>query len=148
MTSETAPDSTKAYENLLSDGWQHLPSHGFVALVGPFWWRIVDDKVEMAVQTDARHENQSGVVQGGMFATLADRAMGFTCRHLHPTVSQATIGLDTRYMAPAPIGSFLIAKCEVSKVTRNLAFTSATLYADDVLVATATAIFKRKPAKQ
>jgi acyl-coenzyme A thioesterase PaaI-like protein len=76
MTTKAAADKLK------SDGWKIVDTSGFLHLVGPLWQRLVDGKHEYALITEDRHHNRSGLVQGGVLMTFADRTCGITARHV------------------------------------------------------------------
>src|ERR1044072_3288064 len=69
-----------AAEKLASLGWNKVEATGFIALVGPLWHRVVDGLHEYALQTEDKHHNRRGVVQGGVLMTFADRTCGMTGR--------------------------------------------------------------------
>jgi hypothetical protein len=71
-------------------GWQRSTEVGFHELVGPIWKRPCGDGDRYAFLTEAKHHNRSGVVQGGMLMTFADRAMSRTCWYANGR--QARIG--------------------------------------------------------
>jgi uncharacterized protein (TIGR00369 family) len=129
-------------DDLRAGGWRPLEADGFIAYVGPFWVKHEDNVLEMGFIADARHENRRGVVQGGMLATLADRAMGLAIRLENEGAPQTTIQLDIHYVDSARIGEFIKARCRVVRKTRHVLFVDADLLAGDRLVATAKGIWK------
>ena len=62
--------------DMRKQGWSEMPDDGFLALVGPLWHKETEEGTIYAILTGAKHRNRSGVVQGGLICTLADRAMG------------------------------------------------------------------------
>lgn len=62
--------------------------------------------------------NTFGVGHGGIVFTLADMAFGFTCNAFGERAMTASAAID--YLAPAPVGSRLIADArEVARQGRN-----------------------------
>ena len=61
-----------------------------------------DGRVRLALETDASHHNEVGIVHGGIAALLLDGAMGRCVgRTLAPGESCATVQLSVQYLAPA-----------------------------------------------
>lgn len=127
---------------LEGSGWRPLETDGFVNHVGPFWLRTDDGTARVGFIADDRHRNRGGNVQGGMIATLADRAMGQTARMTHGNQAQVTIQLDLHYIDAARIGDFIEARCRVMKQARHIAFIEAEIYSSGRLAATARGIWK------
>lgn len=127
---------------LLASGWRQVDSDGFIELVGPFWFRDDQPDFRMAFVAGAKHRNRRGVVQGGMLATLADRAMGQAGRLANGDRAQATIQLDLHYIDAVQLGEFVEARCGVVRCTRSVIFIEADILADQRLVAKATGIWK------
>lgn len=127
---------------LREDGWRHLEASGFIAHVGPFWVKTENGVVHMGFLADERHRNRRSIVQGGMLATLADRAMGLAVRLNNEGAPQTTIQLDIHYVDAAKIGEFIEARCRVVRRTKHVLFVDADLVAGDRLVATAKGIWK------
>jgi uncharacterized protein (TIGR00369 family) len=134
-TSPTAMELEKA-------GWQQLETDGFANHVGPFWLRTDDGTARLGFVADDRHRNRGGNVQGGMIATLADRAMGQTARMANGNQAQVTIQLDLHYISAARIGDFVEARCRVIKQARHIAFMEAEIHSSGRLAATARGIWK------
>ncbi|WP_201839973.1 PaaI family thioesterase [Microvirga zambiensis] len=126
-----------------ADGWIRHVDDGFIEWVGPIWEKRDESGLRFGFLADARHRNRSGVVQGGMLATLADRAMGVTARGGEDH-RQATIQLSLAYVASAAIGEFVEARCEIIRRTRSVIFMSATLASNGRIVATASGVWKIK----
>jgi uncharacterized protein (TIGR00369 family) len=129
-------------DSLKENGWRVLEADGFIAHVGPFWVKTEGGAVQMGFVADERHKNRRGIVQGGMIATLADRAMGLAIRLNNAGAPQTTIQLDIHYVDGAKIGDFIEAHCRVVRRTRHVLFVDADLVVGDRLVATAKGIWK------
>jgi uncharacterized protein (TIGR00369 family) len=128
--------------SLREKGWRPLEADGFIAHVGPFWVKTQTGIVHMGFLADDRHKNRRGIVQGGMLATLADRAMGLAIRLNNEGAPQTTIQLDIHYVDAAKIGDFIEAHCRVVRRTRHVMFVDADLVVGDRLIATAKGIWK------
>jgi uncharacterized protein (TIGR00369 family) len=123
-------------------GWERSTDVGFHELVGPIWQRPCGDGDRYAFVAEAKHHNRSGVVQGGMLMTFADRAMSRTCWYANGQQAQATVQLDVHFIDAVRIGEFVEAYCNVVRKTRALVFMSAELKVGDRVVATANGMWK------
>lgn len=76
---------------------------------------------------------------GGVVAALLDEVMGLT-NIIHGSMS-FTAQLDITYHAPTPVGEPIVARAWLTRREDRKHFVEATLHADDLLVASATALF-------
>lgn len=87
------------------------------------------------------HSNGT-IVQGGFIAGMLDSAMAQYVLHAHDfTVNPLTLNLDITYLLscrPAPVEL----RSKVLKMGKSIAFTSAEMFQDGVLIATASATNK------
>jgi uncharacterized protein (TIGR00369 family) len=99
---------------------------------------------------------ETGVIHGGVVTTLIDSCCGLATITAPDEPSRiVTLDLRIDYLRPATPGRDLIARAEVYKLTRTIAFLRAEAYEDDPhnLVAAASATFmfvrnaRRKTAK-
>jgi uncharacterized protein (TIGR00369 family) len=137
MNSEAAAfDPTKA-------GWERAPVKGFLELVGPIWTRRAEDGgVVFGFLAEEKHENRRGVLQGGMMATLLDRAIGVNISQANEGRPQATIQLNIHYLDAVRIGEFVEAHCTIKRRTKTIWFAGATATVGSRPVATADGIWK------
>jgi acyl-coenzyme A thioesterase PaaI-like protein len=131
-----------AADKLASLGWSKVDATGFIALVGPLWQRVVGGSHEYALQTEDKHHNRRGVVQGGVLMTFADRTCGMTGRFVSGSPSLATVQFDTQFVDAAKIGELLISKPRMVRATRSLLFMTTELTAENRCVAMASGVFK------
>src|SRR6476646_10568017 len=134
-------DMTRAADKLKSDGWKIVETSGFLHLIGPLWQRLVDGKHEYALITEDKHHNRSGLVQGGVLMTFADRTCGMTARYVSGKPKLATVQLDTHFVEPGKIGEVLISKPHVVRSTRSLIFITTEVTVDKRRIATASGVF-------
>ena len=108
----TVAEITEAQKELAARRLQELP---LARLIG---MRLTGLKIDEAViEIDMRDDlrQPSGVLHGGITATLIDTAMAFAVRtRMEPTAATATIDLSIHYLRPHTAG---IAIC-TSKVVR------------------------------
>jgi acyl-coenzyme A thioesterase PaaI-like protein len=80
-----------------------------------------------------------GRAHGGVVAALLDEVMGLM-NVIHGAMA-FTAQLDITYVAPTPVGEPIIARAWLARRDNRKQFVEATLHADDVLVASANALF-------
>ena len=136
MTTKAAADKLK------SEGWKIVETSGFVHLIGPLWQRTVNDEHEYALITEDKHHNRSGLVQGGVLMTFADRTCGMTARFVSGKQTLATVQLDTHFVESGKIGEVLISRPHVVRSTRSLIFITTEVTVDKRCIATASGVFK------
>src|SRR5882672_10247512 len=132
----------KAAGKLKSDGWKIVDTTGFLHLIGPLWERLVDGKPEFALITEDKHRNRSGLVQGGVIMTFADRTCGITARFVSGKPTLATVQLDTHFVEAGKIGEVLVSKPHVVRSTRSLIFITTEVTVDKRCIAMASGVFK------
>ena len=132
----------KAAAKLKSDGWTIVETSGFLQLIGPLWQRVVNGAHEYALITEDKHHNRSGLVQGGVLMTFADRTCGMTARYVSGKPTLATVQLDTHFVEAGQIGDILISRPRVVRSTRSLVFMSTEVSVDDRCVVMANGVFK------
>ena len=102
-------------------------------------------QVTMALLTNASHGNRTGVVQGGIVATLLDAAAGYAglLSEAGEVGHAATISLAINYVAPARIGELRV-QARLTGGGRKVFFSEAKLFDEaGSLVATAQGSFRR-----
>ena len=101
--------------------------------------------VTMSMLTSASHGNRTGVVQGGIVATILDAAAGYAglLSESGEVGHAATISLAINYVAPARIGALRV-EGRLTGGGRKVFFSEAQVYdAAGTLVATAQGSFRR-----
>ena len=58
---------------------QRIQPHTFGGLVGPFYSRRQGNDLSLGLRIEGRHCNSRGTCHGGLLATLADIALGYSC---------------------------------------------------------------------
>lgn len=123
-------------------GWQEIIDTGFLGLVGPVWQRKEEDGLALAFMAAAKHRNRRGVVQGGMLATLLDRAIGLNVSEANGHRPQATLQLDVHYLEVVKLGDFIEARCRIERRTKSVTFATGTAFVGPRAVATARGVWK------
>lgn len=103
--------------------------------------------VEMALSPGDAHGNRTGIVQGGVVATLMDAACGYAGLYSEPGAPlrhSTTISLTINFVAPARLGQTLRIVGRLIGQGRSIYFSCAEVHdASGVLVASAQGAFKR-----
>lgn len=131
-----------AFPNPADLGWEEIQDTGFIGLVGPVWQRREESGLALGFLAQPKHHNRRGVVQGGMLATLLDRAIGLNVSEANGHRPQATLQLDVHYLGAVQIGEFVEARCTIDRRTRAITFASGTASVGPRIVATAKGVWK------
>jgi acyl-coenzyme A thioesterase PaaI-like protein len=123
--------------------WRMIENDGFIGLVGPIFYLPFDDGIgRFRFDSEAKHKNRGGFVQGGMLMTFADRALGMTARKGHLLRPQATVQLNMNFMRTAKIGDVVEMECRVIRETRSLVFLEGKISVEESIIATAQGVWK------
>jgi len=120
-------------------GWKRVKSPGFGDLIGPLW-RQGDGRFGF-VATE-KHLNLFGIVHGGMMATFVDQAMGMTALRANNDKKHATIELGVQFIGAVKLGEFVVADCEVARLTRSIIFMRCKVTVGTRTVGTASGVWK------
>jgi len=117
------------------------------------WEPLYSKKTEKAVIIRLRlakpHTNSRGLIHGGLIASLADNAMGYSCALVMGwTTSLVTISLAVDYVGSAEIGQWLAVESEVIKTGSTICFAQSLIKADDTVIARANGTFRVVPKKE
>lgn len=135
-------ETRKAAFDPAAHGWEMVEDTGFIGCVGPIWQRRNGDDLVLAFVAEPKHHNRRGVVQGGMLATLLDRAIGMIVFEANGGRPQATLQLDLHYIDAVQIGEFVEARCRIDRRTRSITFASGSAFVGSRPVASAKGIWK------
>lgn len=109
----------------------------------PLYSRRTDKSVSLGLRLAKPHTNSRGLIHGGLIASLADNAMGYSCAQATGwTTSFLTISLAVDFTGSADIGQWLAVDCEVIKTGSTICFAQSLIKADDVVIARANASFR------
>jgi len=129
--------------NSIPDGYTAIAEcEGYIGLAGPFFCRRNEDGCyAYGFLSDARHGNPNGVLHGAAILTFVDTMLG------HAVVAStgrkcATVALTSQFVAGVPTGSWISGRVDIRRLTKTLAFLDAEARSNDVLLVTATAVFR------
>lgn len=132
MDNMVIPDGFKRNlrQSPLTDPWE------------PLYVKRTDKVVVVALRLAKPHTNAHGLIHGGLIATLADIAMGYSCGYQSGATQLVTIGLAVDYVGGAKVGQWLTVEPDVIKTGSTICFAQCLVKADDVVIARANATFR------
>ena len=109
----------------------------------PLYSRRTERGVTIGVRLAGAHTNSRGLIHGGLIASLADNAMGYSCAQVMGwTASLLTVSLAVDYIGSAQIGQWLAVECEAIKTGSTICFAQSLIKADDTAIARANGTFR------
>src|SRR3954466_909510 len=124
-------------------GFVPYPNQGpYLEYVGPGHGREGDGELVLGVQTEERHANHRGTIQGGLLSTFADFALG---RAIEADADDgkglAAVSLSVDFLKPAKPGDWIESRPRVDRVGGTLAFADCSLTVDDREIVRARAVW-------
>jgi uncharacterized protein (TIGR00369 family) len=115
----------------------------------PLYSRRTDKSVHLGLRLAKPHTNSRGLIHGGLIASLADNAMGYSCAQaMGWTSSLVTVSLAVDYVGSAVTGQWLAVECEVIKAGSTICFAQSLIKADGAVIARANGTFRVVPKKE
>ncbi len=116
------------------------------------WEPLYSKKTERAVVMGLRlakpHTNARGLIHGGLIASLADNAMGYSCAQAMGWASSlVTISLAVDYVGSGQIGQWLAVESMVIKTGSTICFAQSLIKADGAIIARANGTFRVVPKR-
>ena len=113
----------------------------FNEMVGPFYERRRGTEVSLGLRIEERHCNSRAICHGGLLATLADLALGYSALAVGNHGSFVTVNLSLDFAGSAKAGDWVESEVQVHKTGARLAFANGYLVANGVRIVRANAIF-------
>jgi len=128
----------------IPDGYERLDRKSpFTEPLGPIFQKTEGRTLSLGLRVAERHTNARGLVHGGLIATLADLAMGYSLALADdPPKSGVTASLTTDLFGAAGIGDWLEVRAQAKRVGGKLGFCACDVLADDTPIAQGTAVFR------
>ena len=115
----------------------------------PLYSKKTGDAVIMGLRLAKPHTNARGLIHGGLIASLADNAMGYSCAQAMGWASSlVTISLAVDYVGTAEIGQWLAVESSVIKTGSTICFVQSLIKADDAVIARANGTFRVVPKRE
>ncbi len=134
----------------IPEGYEpHFRKSPFTDPWEPLFSKKTDKAVIMGLRLAKPHTNARGLIHGGLIASLADNAMGYSCAQATGwTTSFVTVSLAVDYVGSAQIGQWLSVECEVIKIGSTICFAQSLIKGDDAVIARANGTFRVVPKKE
>jgi len=121
----------------------HFRKSPFTEPWEPLYSKKTDQAVIIGLRLAKPHTNSRGLIHGGLIASLADNAMGYSCALVMGwTTSLVTISLAVDYVGSAEIGQWLAVESEVIRTGSTICFAQSLIKADDTAIARANGTFR------
>jgi len=137
MTSTEIPDGYEPHfrKSPFTDPWE------------PLYSQRTDSAVILGLRLAKPHTNSRGLIHGGLIASLADNAMGYSCAQVMGGAmggqsSLVTISLAVDFIGSAQIGQWLAVESEVIRTGHTICFAQSLIKADEAVIARANATFR------
>ena len=106
-------------------GWMTWSRHGdqYETLLGPFCFKMADEKVRCAFQPRPDHLNIGGKIHGGALMSFADFSLFcFAHKALADGVKAVTLTCNCEFLSAGELDGWIEAEGEVLRETRSLIF--------------------------
>lgn len=118
----------------------------FNDMVGPFYEKRAQKAVSLGLRIEERHCNSRGICHGGLLATLADLALGYSALEEGKSKggghsSFVTVNLSLDFTGSARVGDWLHSEVQVQRAGSRLAFVSGFLVRNEERIVRASAVF-------
>lgn len=125
------------------EGFQPLfRSSPVLDLIGPIHCRGKGNDLELGLRAERKHCNGRGTVHGGILATLADVALGYTIAFSSdPPIGLATAHLNLDYAGAAREGDWLHTQVDIQKQGTRLSFANCYICVGERRIVRASAVF-------
>ena len=113
-----------------------------IDLIGPVYCKGEGLDLVLGLRAEQKHCNMRGGVHGGIFATLADIALGYSLAFsTQPPTAAITANLSLDFAGAAKEGDWLEAKVDFQKLGSRLAFGNCYISVGEQRVVRASAVF-------
>ena len=115
----------------------------FLELIGPVWAN--DATATLALAVGPQHLNRHGLLHGGALAAVSDlQALILNRANEAASRNVVTVSLATDFLAPVCAGDWLEMAVTLTRETRSLLFTDATMKVGDRIVGRARGIYQKR----
>ncbi len=111
-------------------------------LIGPLYACGEGGQLAIGLRAEAKHCNSRGTVHGGILATLADVALGYTMAFSSdPPGNLVTANLSLDYAGTAKAGDWLETRVDIQKQGSRLSFANCYILVGEQRIVRASAVF-------
>lgn len=113
-----------------------------IEMIGPVYSHGSGTDLVIGMRAQEKHCNLRGHVHGGIFATLADIALGYTLAFSSdPPAGYVTVNLSIDYAGTANVGDWMEVRTDVQRRGKRLAFANAYIHVGEQRIARASGVF-------
>lgn len=117
-------------------------SSPFLDANGPFFAKRHEGKLIIGLRIETKHTNARGSVHGGLLATLADVALGYSAAFSNdPPLSLITSSLSIDYAGTAKVGDWIEAHTDIQRLGSRMAYVNAYIHRGAERIVRASASF-------
>jgi acyl-coenzyme A thioesterase 13 len=128
--------------NVPSDFRPLFRSSPVLELIGPLYCRGEGAALVIGLRVEEKHCNARGTAHGGILATLADVALGYTMAFSStPPASLVTASLSLDFAGTARAGDWLETQVDVQKRGSRLSFANCYISVNEQRIVRASAVF-------
>jgi uncharacterized protein (TIGR00369 family) len=114
----------------------------FLDTIGPLYSHGTGADLVIGLRIADKHANARGQAHGGVFATLADIALGYAlATSTEPPTSMVTANLSLDYAGGARIGDWVEVRVDIQKNGSRMAFANAYIWNQQQRIVRASAVF-------
>jgi len=111
-------------------------------MIGPLYSCGEGAQLAIGLRAEAKHCNSRGTVHGGILATLADVALGYTMAFSSdPPGNLVTANLSLDFAGTAKAGDWLQTQVDIQKQGSRLSFANCYILVDGQRIVRASAVF-------
>ena len=111
--------------------------------VGPFYFKIKDEKTIAAFDFKDHHTNSINSLHGGMIMSFADYAL-FIIGHKYTSKSNyVTISCSTEFLMASYDKGIIYSDGEITKATKSLLFLKGRIFNNEGVIASFSGILKK-----
>ena len=111
-------------------------------MIGPVYKRGQGAGLALGLRAERKHCNTRGTVHGGILATLADIALGYSLAFsTEPPTAALTASLSLDFAGAANAGDWLEATVDFQKLGKRLAFANCYISVGESRIVRASAVF-------
>jgi uncharacterized protein (TIGR00369 family) len=128
---------------LVPEGFKPLArSSPVIEMIGPVYARGEGAGLVLGLRAERKHCNMRGTVHGGILATLADVALGYSLAFsTDPPTAAVTANLSLDFAGAAKEGDWLETAIDFHKLGSRLAFANCYITVGESRIARASAVF-------
>lgn len=111
-------------------------------LIGPIYYKGTGYDLRLGLRAQPKHANLRGSVHGGVLATFADMALGYTLAFAtDPPAGLVTANLTIDYAGSAKIGDWMETRTDVQRQGGRVAFATCYIYVGEQRIVRASGVF-------